>query len=414
MTGLLLATAAWAQDASELAEAETCMEARDFAGALAAYDRAIEAAPGDARGHVGRARALHALRRFDDALESVARAIRLAPEADASPLELRALIYVARGASIKALPDLTSAIEIDPGRGRLYRARADVLKEHYDYAGAVRDYSKAYDLDPTDITALERRAQTKELLGDFEGAVADYSLVAATVPHAARPLELRGNALLKVGDAKGAIADYDAALGKDEKSAPARIGRARALLALGEKEAADTDAEKSVRVPARASAFSDRGLYWYDTLRFKEAVADLSAAVKRDPDGQDYARLYLLLARARVGERAEAAAELKAYALIWRGETDWYWRLARFLCGDMKEEDLLHAATRLKVGSYRTEQNDSQSRERECEACWYAGAVRLLDGDAAQAKALFERCVATDVRTFIEYESAKAALAAMK
>jgi lipoprotein NlpI len=71
----------------------------------------------------------------------------------------------------------------------------------------------------------------------------------------------------------------------------------------------------------------------------------------------------------------------------------------------MKEEALLAAAK---------SDNEHQAREQECEAGWYAGAMRLLDGDAAGAKPLLERSVATDVRNFIEYGSAKMALAAMR
>ena len=65
------------------------------------------------------------------------------------------------------------------------------------------------------------------------------------------------------------------------------------------------------------------------------------------------------------------------------------------------------------VASAKAE-NANVAREQECEAAWYAAAVRLLDGDAAGAKPLLDRCIATDVRNFIEYGSAQAALAAMK
>jgi tetratricopeptide (TPR) repeat protein len=402
MTGLLLASAVWAQDVSDLVEAERKMAARDFEGALAAYDKVIEGAPGDARGHAGRAEALNALGRLDEALAAFTRAIEIAP--GGAYFYQRGMIHLARGDEDAARADFTKGMEIDPGRAILHRVSPDLLKRRYDYTGALRDYSRAYELDPDDINALERRAQTKEALRDFEGAVADYTLVAEAVPDAARPLELRGNAKARLGDLKGAIADYDAALGKDERNAGAWIGRARARLALGEKEAADADARKSAQPGARAGAFSDRGLYWYDTHRFNEAVEDLAEAVKRDPDGQDYARLYLFLARAKLGEREAAAAELKAYAEIRPTKGDWYSRVAAFLCGALNEEDLLAAAR---------EGNEHRRREEGCEARWYAGAIRLLDGDAAGAKALFERCVATDVRTFVEYESAKMALAGM-
>ncbi len=154
-------------------------------------------------------------------------------------------------------------------------------------------------------------------------------------------------------------------------------------------------------MPAPPEALAETGRYYFDTGRAKEAAADFQTAVAADPAGQDYTRFYLFLARARLGERAVAAGELKAYVDRRAKTDDWYSRVAGFLCGSLKEAELFAAA---KSG------NPQLAIEQECEACWYAGAVRLLDGDAAGAKALFERCVATDVRTFIEYESAKAAL----
>ena len=99
------------------------------------------------------------------------------------------------------------------------------------------------------------------------------------------------------------------------------------------------------------------------------------------------------------------ARELKKSGSSARKKDDWYGKLAAFLCDALEEEELLAAAKG---------PNDHRTRELSCEACWYAGAVRLLDGDAAGAKALFERCVATDVRHFTEHQSAKAALAALR
>lgn len=402
MTGLLFACAAWAQDVS-LAEAEKKVRARDFAAALAEYDKAVAEAPGDARGHAGRALALQALGRRDEAIAAITRAIDIKP--GGAYFQQRGLLCLAGGDEVAALADFTKGIEIDPAAGILYRRRGDVLFVQHDYAGALKDYSKAYELDPHDVTALERRGQTKEALRDFNGAVDDYALLVDAAPNHPRPFSMRGNAKFRLGDLKGAIGDFDAALYVNEEDTHAYVARARARLALGEKEAADADAAKAGAGAARAEAFAERGRYYYDTGRPKEAVADLAKAVQMDPRGQDYTRLFLFLSRAKLGARAEAAPELKAYADGRETKEDWYAKVAAFLSGQTKEEEFLAAAKA---------ENVHLAREQECEACWYAGAVRLLDGDVAGAKALFERCVATDVRTFIEYESAKAALAAMK
>lgn len=400
--GLLLASAAVAQDAS-LEEAEKRARAKDYEGALAEYDKAIAEAPGDARGHVGRAWVLKQLGRPDQALVSITRAIQLVPEPDVVWFHLRGMIYMMLDEDAAAIEDFTKAIELDPAGARYYQGRAIVLWRQYDYAGALRDFSKQYELDPRDLLALQRCGQTKEWSGDFKGAAEDYTRLVDASPHPAGPLVFRGNAKAALGDLKGAISDYDAAIGAYEKYPWAYLQRARARLALGEKEAADADAAKAAEASTDAANLAYVGRYYYDTGRPKEAVADLTKAVQ-DPK-QESARPYLFLARAKLGERAEAAADLKAWADGRRKKGDRFSRIAAFLTGALKEEEFLAAAKA---------ENVHRAREQECEACWYAGAVRLLDGDAAGAKRLFERCIATDGRTFIEYQSAKMALAAMK
>jgi len=405
LTCMLLASTALAQDVP-LAEAAKKMAAKDYAGALAEFDNAIKEAPKDASAHAGRAWALQALGRLDEALAASTRAIELKP--GGAYYQQRGYLQLARGDEAAAIADFTKGIEIDPGRTILYRARADVLRGQHDYAGAIKDYTKAYEMNPADINgtnALDGRGQAKEALRDFKGAIEDYTLLCNAAPQSPRPFSQRGDVEFALGQFKEAIGDYDAAVYNDEKDSHAYVSRARAKLALGDQKGADADAAAAVEANPDADAFSDRGRYFYDTGRPKEAAKDLAQSVQMDPKGQDYTRFFLFLARAKNGERAAAAAELKAYADSREEKDDWYSKVAAFLSGQMKEDAFLAAAKTA---------NENQTREQECESSWYAGAARLLDGDAAGAKPLLERCVATDVRNFIEYESAKMALAGMK
>lgn len=404
MTSLLLASAVWAQDPS-LAGAEKKMEARDFAGALADFDKLVQATPGDVPAQIGRARALSELDRVDEAIQSLGHAIEVAPKPDARLPYVRGLMYLRKEDTNAAIADFTKAIEIDPSDSRWYRWRGDALMRRYDYAAALSDYDKACEIDPRDATALERRGQTKQGLRDFKGALEDFTRLVEVAPRHPRPFQLRGDAKFELGDCKGAIDDYDAVVYNDPTYGHAYVGRARAHLALGDKEAAEADLVQAVeQTPVQPTTYAERGRYYYDTGRPKEAVADLEAAVKAEPKDQDYTRLFLFLARAKLGERKEAAAELKAYADGREKKDDWYGKVTAFLSGQMKEDAFLAAAKN---------ENENRAREQECESSWYSGAVRLLDGDTAGAKALLERCVATDVRHFIEYSSAKMALAGM-
>jgi lipoprotein NlpI len=75
----------------------------------------------------------------------------------------------------------------------------------------------------------------------------------------------------------------------------------------------------------------------------------------------------------------------------------WLSKIAGFLTGQIAETDLLKAAEDVKA---------KKNAEEHCEAYYYAGAKRLMEGDNAAAAGLFEKCVATDVRNYLEYRAA--------
>jgi len=399
----LLATAAFAHDDDlSLAEAEKKMRAGDYAGALEEYDHAIEHDPNVAKAHAGRAAALYSLGRRDEAFASISRAIELEP--DARSYQIRGRMQIARQDLPAAVADFTKALEIAPEDGDLYRERASARRRQCDYAGALADYTKALEVNARDLTALDGRGHMKEALHDYEGAIEDYTTLVYAAPRAPEPFSMRGDVKQVLGRYREAVDDYDAAIYNNPRDAHSYISRARAKLALGDKEGAESDAAEACKPPENAQAFAERGRYYFDTGRPKEAVADLAKAVQMDAKGQDYTRFYLFLARAKLGERETAAAELKAFAASRKEKGDWYAKVVALLTGGMKEDALLAAAK---------DDNPNRTREQECEASWYSAAVRLLDGDAAGAKPLLAQCIATDVRNFIEYTSAKAALAAM-
>jgi lipoprotein NlpI len=99
-------------------------------------------------------------------------------------------------------------------------------------------------------------------------------------------------------------------------------------------------------------------------------------------------------------------AELKAYVAAKKEPADpWYLKIVAFLCGELDEPAFLAAATA---------ETPKQTRERRCEACFYAGTMRLLRGDREEALRLFRECVDTQVHDYIEYETSSIELTKLR
>jgi lipoprotein NlpI len=157
--------------------------------------------------------------------------------------------------------------------------------------------------------------------------------------------------------------------------------------------------------PKFALGYYSRGLLNYDSQKFTDALADFqtSCALVLDAQRQDYSHFYIWLIRARMGEEDAATKELQAYLDNRKTGTpdDWPSKVASFLTGQLSEQDFFKAA----------ENSDQQTdRGQHCEAYFYAGSKRLIEGDKITATDYFKKCLATDVKGFTEYSSATAEL----
>jgi lipoprotein NlpI len=109
-----------------------------------------------------------------------------------------------------------------------------------------------------------------------------------------------------------------------------------------------------------------------------------------------------LLLLSRRLKRADAE---EGFAVEVHGWTDVWWKtIGEFLLGEIDERELLLSAN---------DAEPEKAKDRRCEAYYYAGMVRLLEGKRGAARALFQRCVQTDVWRYREYVLAKAELARM-
>lgn len=285
-----------------------------------------------------------------------------------------------------------------------YVKRGESRRQLLDFAGAVEDFGIAVDMNPNLREGYERRAMVNEDLGQYEAAAADYTTL---IKLGAKASDYRNRARAYFFLDKRAAADEDFknAIFLDEKDTENYIVRARIRKLAGNYEGALADCDVAADLDKRnARPFLIRGLIQYDFGHFRKARIDLYKATKRAKGvfEPDYIMLYQCLVRLRRNQAEKGRAELAAYfASKKKKASRWYAEVVKFLTGKIGEKEFLEAAE---------SSVPKTTAEQRCEAYFYAGTVRLANKDDEGAHALFKKCVETNVRSFIEYESATIAL----
>jgi lipoprotein NlpI len=206
--------------------------------------------------------------------------------------------------------------------------------------------------------------------GDFDGAIADYSRALELDPKFAAAYRRRGIAKQANSDFDGAIADYNRALELD---------------------------------PKLAIAYADRGISHFSSRHWSEALKDFNHFLDLSKDEQDYPRLFVWMITARLNGADAANKDLTAY-LDRRSNaapSDWFSNVAGHLLGKVTQADLFAAAK-----SPDTKKESGQL----CEAWFYSGMKKLLDGDKTAAADHFRKCLATEQKIFVEYQFAQTEL----
>lgn len=236
--------------------------------------------------------------------------------------------------------------------------------------------------------------------GDFEGAIVDYSRAISIDPQSPFVYAARGNAKLNLGALDEAIADFSKAIEIDPNRFVPYLNRGAAKVDKGDLDGAIADYSKVIALdPKSALAYRNRGCALQQKGNLEGARSDFQQAIQLATDEAAYQRFYLFLLGQKQKPRP-LPTELSATVTRWK--ESWKKTVGLFLAGEIDEAALLEQAAQ---GSPKV------VREQKCEGFYYAGAVKLTRGEAAAAKELFERCVATQLHTFPEFQLARAELA---
>ncbi len=244
------------------------------------------------------------------------------------------------------------------------------------YTEAIKWYQKAADQNYPNIqrhlaAAYARRAVQEQSENDLDGALADLNKASEVKPDCTEIYIFRAYVKQCQGDLDGALVDYK----KARELNPSGL-----LYAMG-------------------------GLLNYNLHRFTDSLVDSRKACELNVDAkiQDYSRCYIWLVRARLGEQPAATKELQAYLDNRKSGTasDWAPNIARLLVGQLTEPNFFIAAENL----------DQQIKKKQyCEAYFFAGSKRLIEGDKTTATDYFKKSMATECKDIDEYNSAAAEL----
>lgn len=276
------------------------------------------------------------------------------------------------------------------------------------YDGAIADYTQAIALDPKNAMAYHNRGYAKRDKGDNDGAIADYTQVIALDPKFVTAYNNRGGSKGAKGDNDGAIADYTQAIALDPKNAMIYNNRGNAKQEKGDNDGAIADYTQAIAVdPMHAKAYDNRGHLEYDRQTWTDALMDFRKALEfTKPGGKDipYYHIRIWFIRARLGERTAATQELQGYWTGQSAQNAWPLPIMAYLTGRISDQALLAKARAA---------DEKTTKDQLCEASFYIGSRRLIEGDQKRAQQALEQAVQRCPHGF-EYRSAVAELAAMK
>lgn len=140
---------------------------------------------------------------------------------------------------------LDEAIEISPGKARLYYARACVHIDRKEFEKAAGDATRALEIAPNLADALHVRGEALQRLGRLEEAVHDFTRAIELSPAEGSRYYNRAVAYDVMGDYARSIADYSKAVVMDPRNLEAVNGRGVAYFNSGDIARAVVDIEKA-------------------------------------------------------------------------------------------------------------------------------------------------------------------------
>ena len=180
-----------------------------------------------------------------------------------------------------------------------------------DYSSALKYIDEAISLDPTDYTYIYGKAQMLFEDDNFQRALAESNKYVALMPDDFDGYYQRAQIKSKLQDLQGAIDDYSKGIELNDTYLFAYIKRADRYTALGRKDAATADYRKVIEILQEHDATDITMAYAYQSLGEQEQA--LAAIAKCIEEAPDDAELYYSISGVygRMGKTEQALDNLR-------------------------------------------------------------------------------------------------------
>lgn len=306
---------------------ERRLEEKDYEGAIAEFNRALDLNPDDLYAFFNRAAAYNALGEYSAALEDLDRALDIDPELDRA-YSSKGIVYSSMGEYDRAVNNFNEAIELNSSSAEAYFGLALINTKQGETPLALTNYTQAIDLDSNYVEAYYGRGLSYRRQGDYERAIADFDEAIRINPEYTLVYLDRGISYFEQQQYEQAIADFSEIIGMNPEDPQAYRRRALSYFKQEDYDRAIADYNKAIPLdPQHLKAYYNRGLSYFRTQNYRRAIDDFERTVDLDPD---YADAYYNcgLSYKMEGDYKYALENFnQAAELYWQqGNSEWYER----------------------------------------------------------------------------------------
>lgn len=200
----------------------------------------------------------------------------------------QAAAYVLRGKIVEGLDEklenFEAACRADPDNLEALQARAVVYLQKEDTEKAMADFAKIIDKDPTNSQTIAVVVAILVEKKKFDEAMKYADKLIERKPDEGAGYRIKGSLLFFKDEDKAALEQVNKALDKDPNDAESLLLRAQVYSALKENDKAKADIEKAMRIdPDSPRGILMRSMVAAQQKRFAEAIADIKLLLQVDP-----------------------------------------------------------------------------------------------------------------------------------
>ncbi|MBX9695139.1 MAG: tetratricopeptide repeat protein [Cyanobacteria bacterium] len=226
-------------------------------------------------------------------VEKILETLRKAPN-DIEVSILIARLYRKLARPAEAVAELNKALLSEPDNLTAMELRAKVyFQDLLEFEKAERDLTTMININRRETFYYRERLNVRRAMGRVDDVISDLSRLIELAPASPKELSLRGALLIKQGRLNEGIADLNSSL-KIIESSYARGQRGLCNLHLGNYEQAVADLSAAIaRNPNPSSYFRARALAYNKQGRFDESEKDVRVILARTSDDSVAHRLHL-------------------------------------------------------------------------------------------------------------------------